>query len=67
MTKDQWRTAWYVFAFALIVTLTVFGSIVASLPECPQEDSNNCIWHGNKSGNGQGATFIDINGVVIYL
>lgn len=67
MNRSQWRTIWYVFAFAVIVGLTVGWGFIASLPECPTEDSTNCIWHADVSGNGEGSTFIDINGWVIYL
>lgn len=65
--KDRTATAWYVFAAVLITTLFLAGTFVQSLPECPTEDSSNCIWHGDQSGNGQGSTFIDLNGWVIYL
>lgn len=39
----------------------------ASLPYCIAEDSTNCYWNAAKQGNGEGRSFIDLSGAVIYL
>lgn len=36
------------------------------LPPCPTEDSNNCYWDAQSRGNGQGTSFVVIDGVVYY-
>jgi hypothetical protein len=36
------------------------------LPECPTEDSANCYWDASIRGNGQGRSFVDIDGEVHY-
>jgi len=51
-------------------TVTVTASpevkVVYTLPECEEEDSRNCIWHADQSGNGEGVSFVDIDGVAYY-
>ena len=37
-----------------------------SLPPCPTEDSSDCYWDAAKMGNGQGVSFVNINGVSYY-
>lgn len=37
-----------------------------SLPACEYEDSQNCIWDAQKSGNGEGNSFVDIDGTAHY-
>lgn len=34
---------------------------------CATEDSINCTWDGRTRNNGIGATFVDVNGVQIFL
>lgn len=41
-----------------------FGCI--ALLVCRWEDDSNCYWDAKVSGNGQGRSFIDLNGEVIY-
>lgn len=35
--------------------------------ECATEDSHNCFWDATIKGNGQGNSFIDINGTAYYV
>lgn len=37
-----------------------------TLSQCATEDSTNCVWNAATQGNGQGRSFIDINGVAYY-
>lgn len=37
------------------------------LPPCTTEDSANCYWDASTRGNGQGVSFVDVAGHVIYL
>lgn len=37
-----------------------------SLPPCPSEDSSNCYWDATTRGNGQGTSFVNLNGVTYY-
>lgn len=34
---------------------------------CEVEDSRNCYWDAGSSGNGEGQSFIDIEGVAYYV
>lgn len=43
-----------------------YGAISDALPACAQEDSHNCFWDATIKGNGQGNSFIDINGTAYY-
>jgi hypothetical protein len=36
------------------------------LPACATEDSSNCFWDAAVQGNGQGTSFVDIDGVAYY-
>lgn len=38
-----------------------------SLPPCPTEDSDNCIWHASEHGNGEGHSFYTIMGETTYF
>jgi hypothetical protein len=40
---------------------------VSNLPACVEEDSRNCIWNATTEGNGEGVTFVDIEGTAYYL
>lgn len=33
---------------------------------CPTEDSDNCYWNAATMGNGQGQSFVNIDGVTTY-
>lgn len=39
---------------------------LATLPLCAEEDSRNCYWDADVLGNGEGRSFIDINGTAYY-
>ena len=43
------------------------GPLMGYLPDCPTEDSDNCIWRADERGNGQGQSFIAYDGEVYYL
>lgn len=38
----------------------------STLPTCPTEDSDNCQWDARYQGNGQGRSFVTIDGDTIY-
>lgn len=40
--------------------------MVALTTPCVEEDSANCFWDATRHGNGEGTSFIDINGEVHY-
>ena len=54
-----------------IITLIVLAALAltaATLASpCQTEDSYNCTWYADVQGNGQGRSFVDIAGMVIYL
>lgn len=33
---------------------------------CPTEDSTNCYWDASVQGNGEGRSFVDIDGTLYY-
>lgn len=39
----------------------------ATLPACSTEDSTNCVWDARIHGNGEGRSFVDLNGHTYYL
>lgn len=51
-----------------MITLMLVASLpVAAVSNCESEDASNCYWNAAASGNGNGQSFIDINGTAIYL
>lgn len=42
-------------------------AVVAGLPACEFEDSQNCVWDAENSGNGEGNSFVDIDGTAYYF
>jgi hypothetical protein len=40
---------------------------IPSLPPCPTEDSDNCVWLASEQGNGQGHSFYTIMGDTTYF
>jgi hypothetical protein len=50
-----------------LVVIYAIAWFVLAIPECATEDSANCVWYGATHGNGQGSTFIDINGKAYTL
>lgn len=55
----------HMIAYA-VVPLTEQGGISNAFPACITEDSHNCYWDANVQGNGQGNSFLDINGTAYY-
>lgn len=54
----------HAIAYALVPEY-VYGGL--SIPECATEDSTNCYWDATIRGNGQGNSFIDVNGTAYYF
>lgn len=53
---------------ALIAAIVFIPHALAyAIVPCATEDSTNCVWDSRVQGNGQGASFIDINGTAYYL
>lgn len=44
-----------------------YGAVGGLFPACITEDSTNCYWNAATMGNGQGNSFIDINGTAYYV
>lgn len=42
------------------------GRIALVLTECTTEDSDNCYWDAATMGNGEGTSFVVIDGVVFF-
>ena len=76
------RIRWADVVALLIVCTLILGGIiwifvaasdavadrtVDRLPTCPTEDSDNCVWHADQSGNGEGRSFYVLDGQVTYL
>lgn len=40
--------------------------LVPYLPPCAEEDSDNCVWDAEAQGNGEGVSFVSLNGHVYY-
>lgn len=55
--------ALFSIAIGMIVAFAI-QSTDEPLPACATEDSTNCVWDAERSGNGQGTSFVDLNGVV---
>lgn len=55
----------HAIAYAVIPEY-VYGAIAEAFPACAQEDSANCVWDARIRGNGQGDSFIDVNGTAYY-
>lgn len=43
-----------------------FEGINMALPACETEDSHNCYWDARSRGNGEGVSFFDVDGIVVY-
>ncbi len=51
----------------LAVALTMMALTVYIARPCPTEDSSGCTWYAGTQGDGQGRSFVDVFGLVIYL
>lgn len=63
------RMVFYMALLAAVVLIPHFiaYAIVPATPPCATEDSTNCYWDANVQGNGQGNSFIDVNGTAYYV
>lgn len=44
----------------------ITGRDLIILEPCPTEDSDNCYWDASFNGNGEGISFVTIDGVTYY-
>lgn len=59
--------------FAITATVTIMAMSVAGedrtlidgYPACATEDSDNCYWDAERHGNGEGLSFVSIDGEII--
>lgn len=58
-------TAIAALSIALTSAITQLGGSTPITP-CPTEDSMNCYWDATLSGNGEGRSFLDIDGLAYY-
>ncbi len=47
-------------------TVTVTDERIITLIPCPTEDSDNCYWDAETMGNGQGTSYVSIDGVLYF-
>lgn len=52
-------------ALAPLIALAIFVQVLVSTP-CPTEDSDWCYWDAAERGNGEGRSFTDYGGVIVY-
>lgn len=66
VTQRRIRT---VVRVGLVFAILTAGYVWALSPslECATEDSTNCYWDATTQGNGQGRSFVDINGTAYYF
>lgn len=69
MARTVQALARMVTYMALLAAVVILPHWIAYtlVPECATEDSSNCYWDANFQGNGQGNSFIDINGTAYYV
>jgi hypothetical protein len=73
--KKWWPIyAWFIFCASVgIVIYMVVADFENTPPEpgillpCVTEDSDNCWWDATEHGNGEGLSFVVIDGKVTYL
>lgn len=53
------------YAAYILIAATI--AAFAYNAQCDTEDSVNCVWNANVQGNGQGNSFIDVNGTAYYF
>lgn len=61
------RRAVRIMFYAPMIALALAAFGYAITPPCATEDSINCVWHASEQGNGEGRSFIDVGGMVVYL
>lgn len=52
---------------AIIITALLTAAAVTIAQPCQTEDGTNCTWYASAQGNGQGTSFVNISGLVVYL
>lgn len=61
----------FLLAGALLATVIVQRPFTDAAPielvPCVTEDADNCYWDADRQGNGQGRSFVTINGETSYL
>jgi hypothetical protein len=65
----------YLGSVAVLFGVAIVYMILNPAPEpkpgillpCPTEDSDNCWWDATEHGNGEGLSFVVIDGKVTYL
>lgn len=56
------------FYMALLAAVVLIPHFIAyAIVPCPTEDSTNCVWDSRVQGNGQGDSFVDVNGTAYYF
>ncbi len=55
-----------------IFTSIFLAAVTAAFPPCVTEEASPenppaCVWNAETQGNGQGESFIDIDGTAIYI
>lgn len=45
----------------------LLANVGLALPPCENEDSDNCYWNAEMRGNGEGVSFVTIDGNTYYL
>lgn len=54
-------------ATIIAATLFALNSALHPLAPCATEDSTDCYWDASQHGNGQGESFIDVDGTAYYF
>lgn len=51
------------------VVLLDNGAVVdtATMPACASEDATDCYWDAASAGNGEGRSFVDVDGTAFYV
>lgn len=62
-----WEENVYNAAFERGASIAHEGFRNALTTPCATEDGSNCYWNAQIQGNGEGASFVDVAGVVYYL
>lgn len=47
--------------------LALLIAVLLGYPPCATEDSPNCVWVASAQGNGEGSSFVDIDGTAYYI
>lgn len=47
--------------------IALIVAVILGLPLCPTEDSSQCVWVAEIQGNGDGISFVDLDGELYRL